>query len=60
MEYFLDQDNDGHWYIIPLNKINEWNNWFNSEDYDNGIVPDYVEEVGGCPSNVIFKNYKVI
>lgn len=54
-EYFLDRDNEGHWYIIPSDKEKEWNKWFSSEDYNDGIIPNYVIEVGGSHTLVRFK-----
>lgn len=54
--FCLTQDDDCHWYVIPSDKIDEWNNWIGSEDYENGIVPEYAKSVDGA-SNVHFMNY---
>lgn len=33
--YFLDQDDSGHWYMIPVFKKKEWKSWLeNFIDYE--------------------------
>lgn len=58
-EFILIQDNDGHWYVIPADKTDDWFKWEESQDYQDGIVPEYAEEVGGCYTRVKFKDYKI-
>jgi len=60
MEHILIQDNDSHWYVIPANKTNDWDAWTESKNYEEGVVPNYAKEVGGCPSLVIFKDYRIL
>lgn len=57
--YFLAQDNDCHWYIVPRTKEGEWNVWQNldSEDEKSWTVPLFARKVGGSPSLVTFFNY---
>lgn len=57
--YFLDQDGDCHWYIIPLDKSEEWSDWCNLDDDDQEkwTVPKFAIEVGGSPTRVIFKEW---
>ena len=55
MEYFFDTDDEGHWYIIPLDKREEWNAWFDSQDYKDGIEPDFVQSIGCHPKYWVFK-----
>jgi len=50
--YFLDQDNDCHWYLIPVDKRAEWNKWLDSAKRN---VPKYARSVDG-PQWVIFTN----
>lgn len=61
-EYFLTQDSSSHWYIVPYNRRMEWNLWAELPDDDpNGwAVPAWAIRIGGCPSKVIFKTYRII
>lgn len=52
--YFLDQDDDGHWYVVPTDKRVQWEQWFGSDDYDTGLVPEFAIELGHDPSLVSF------
>jgi hypothetical protein len=54
--YFLSQDGSSHWYIIPLNKMQEWDEWVNidEDDPEGWKVPDYAQVVGGSPCLVTF------
>ena len=36
---------NGDAYYIPLNKLNEWNEWPNTEAYELGEIPDWAEYV---------------
>lgn len=56
--YTLEQDNDGHWYIVPCRLIHEFQDWLTmieetEEDYG---YPEGVTSVGGSPSLVSFTN----
>lgn len=57
MDYILIQDQDCHWYVIPKMEKEHWNEWLESEEYNDGIVPDYATEVNGCPSQVVFPDF---
>lgn len=59
MDYILIQDDDSHWYVIPADKEDAWYEWFGTDDYESGIIPEYAEEVGGSPSLVRFKDYRI-
>lgn len=60
MNYILINDDDGNWYVIPEDKQDTWNDWMNSEDYDDGMeIPKYASKVDGCPSTVKFKNWEI-
>lgn len=61
MTYFLDQDGDGHWYIIPSNRRDDWLTWLEtSEDEEMGWEePDYVVRLGGHPNTVEFTDYEI-
>lgn len=59
MEFILVQDEDSHWYVIPSNKENEWNNFLNGADADNWDIPAYAEGIGGSYTLVKFKKYRI-
>lgn len=59
MEHILIQDEDCHWYVIPSDKRDAFDTWLDSEDAEAGIAPVWAEEVGGSPTLVKFKNYRI-
>ncbi len=58
--YILSQDNDCHWYVIPVLKLSAWDAWLNipSDDERSWVPPDFADPVGGSPSLVTFENYQ--
>lgn len=60
IEYMLVQDDDAHWYVIPVDKEKDWEAWIGTEDYENGVVPKFAEAVGGSYRLVRFTNYKIL
>ena len=57
MEYFLDSDDDGHWYLIEANHRLEWAAWLD-ELSDDVMPPDYAKALGGAPNIITFNNPK--
>lgn len=55
--YCLVQDDSCHWFVIPVNKQEDWADSVCSE-FENG-VPRYAQAVGGCPSLVEFKEFVI-
>lgn len=55
--FFLSQDDDSHWYIIPIERQQEWDNWRAMND--DFSVPPYAIPVNGAPRRVVFKQYDV-
>lgn len=60
--YFLAQDNDSHWWIVPVARHAEFEKWAEHiNNYTTALAPpDWAIEVGGCPSLVTFTNPKII
>jgi hypothetical protein len=72
-QYILDTDDDSHWFVIPADKEQEWSDWLDAmSSYERkwfqGLVgendsqppqPEWAEAVGGAPSRVKFKEYKI-
>jgi hypothetical protein len=56
--YFLNTDNDSHWYLIPTEKREEWENWCELPEGDENSwnVPEWAEALGGAPNQVEFEN----
>lgn len=56
----LVQDNDSHWYVIPVERLGEWESWleigyldeFGDPRWD--WEPAWADRVGGSPSLVRF------
>lgn len=58
--YYLSQDNDTHWYVIPVEYEDEWRDFLDldSDDPSSWDTPEWAEAIGGSPSNVIFHSYE--
>ena len=56
--YFLDCDEDGHWYLIPTDFRHGWNEWVNLPyDEDNPAkLPASVVCLDGGPHRVSFSH----
>jgi hypothetical protein len=54
--FFLSQDNDSHWYVVPLAKRVAWDEWCDipSDDERSWDVPEWAAPVGGSPSLITF------
>ena len=59
--YTLAVDNDSHWYVIPVDKSDEWNDFVNldPDDEESWDVPEWAEAIGGHPSLVTFTKYRI-
>ena len=49
----LVTDGDGHWYLIPNDRENDWDEWRDSDDHATGIPPDWAVGIDG-PGSVTF------
>jgi hypothetical protein len=60
-EHILTQDNDGHWYIIPSDREKDFNEWLSidPDDERSWTPPEYSLEVGGSPTLVKFKAFRI-
>jgi len=58
MKYFLDTDQNSHWYIIPTQHRAEWNDWVDLDQDipENWNVPEWARAIGGHPNQVEFEN----
>lgn len=45
--YQIVNDDSGHEYVIPLARRMDWANWIGSEDWNDGVTPDYAERIDG-------------
>jgi len=59
--FYLTQDNDAHWYVVPSDKESEWADWLelDPDDEDSWETPDWAEQVGGSPTLVKFTSYYI-
>lgn len=56
IKYFLSQDQDCHWYLIPAEFRADWERWTElpPEDDEAWSVPVYAEMLGGGPDDLEF------
>lgn len=56
MTWFLGTDNDGHWYLVPADRREEWRAWIGlpSNDERTWTHPRWALALGGSPSSVVF------
>lgn len=56
--FFLSQDKDSHWYLIPEDKREDWYTWcdLDTDDDASWDVPSYAEAINGPPSVVTFSS----
>lgn len=58
VRYFLDQDEDCHWYIVRDDRREEWEAWRNQDYYADDFAaypPENVAySIGGAPNQVTF------
>jgi hypothetical protein len=54
--YFLSRDSDCHWYVIPVARQQEWEEWcaIDPDDERAWTPPAFARVVGGSPSTVTF------
>lgn len=54
--YFLSQDNDCHYYLVPADKREAWNAWRELDGVDerSWMVPEYAIRVNGSPAQIEF------
>ena len=58
--YFLDSDNDGHWYLIPLANKGAWDLWCDADADDEASweAPAFAKRLDGHPKWVTFTDPK--
>ena len=59
--YYLDTDNDSHWYVIPVKRRAEWSAWCEipSDDERAWGAPDFAVPVNGSPTLVTFEKFRL-
>lgn len=60
-KYYLAQDNDSHWFVVPVAKQQEWDAWCDLDPDDEGSweAPAFALAVGGAPCLVTFSNPEI-
>lgn len=59
--FFLAQDNDAHWYVVPVARRGEWEAWCAIPDEDERAwdAPEWARRVGGAPGLVTFTDPEI-
>lgn len=57
--YCLARDEEGHHYVIPVARIDDWNKFRMSEEYELGVAPAWADSVGGSPALIHFYGYVI-
>jgi hypothetical protein len=59
--YFLDQDSSGHWYIVPVDDLDAWEEWtmLSEDDEQSWDPPPFAQRVGGAHTLVTFTDPKI-
>lgn len=59
--YRLACDNDSHWFIIPVDREDEWERWLDipSDDERSWEPPAFAQPVGGSPTLVRFNDWRI-
>ena len=59
--YFLSQDNDSHWFVVPASKRVEWDIWLeiDSDDERAWTPPEWAHPINGSPSRVQFESWSI-
>jgi hypothetical protein len=62
MRFFLAEDGDCHWFVVPVERRTEWDEWADlpSSDERAWTPPDYARAVGGSPSALVTFSNPVI
>jgi len=58
MKYYLDSDDDGHWYVVEWDKRYEFSNWvsLDSDNEESWTPPKFAIPIDS-PSSISFDNY---
>lgn len=57
--YRIVKDNDGHGYVIPVARTEEFFLWENSTEAEDGIVPEWADPINGSTLLVTFPSYVI-
>lgn len=55
-KYFLDNDDDGHWYLVPVEEREAFEEWLDSDVDEHHIftAKAYEYMIGGHPNKIEF------
>jgi hypothetical protein len=59
--YFLSQDHDCHWYLVPMRLTQVWSEWLalDGDDEKAWTEPEGVIAVNGAPDRVTFEKPRI-
>jgi hypothetical protein len=58
--FFLSQDNDCHWFVVPVARKGEWDVWCEipGDDERAWDAPDFAIPLNGSPNRVTFTDWR--
>lgn len=59
-KFFLDSDNDCHWYVVPDEKREAWDEWVDLDEDDprGWTAPSWAERINGPVSQIRFSDWE--
>lgn len=61
--FFLSMDNDSLWFIIPVSRQKDWEDWTDlpedSEEAWSAPTPTWAKQIGGSPTRVTFTDWTI-
>lgn len=60
-EFYMDTDNDGHWFVIPKDRESEWQDFLelDPDDEEAWEPPIWTTQVGGSHTLVSFTSFRI-
>lgn len=60
IRYFMDSDDDGHWYLIPVEYQAAWDRWtgLDQDSPEAWDPPAWAVPLDGHPNGITFENPK--
>lgn len=56
MAFVLRQDQSSHWYVVPFERVEEWERWTELDEDSEAAwdAPEWATELGCSPQTLVF------